>query len=555
MVRKVRAEGGLALAATSKSAHPRESGDPGVIVRGQDGQAAAGPDKSTKKARAPAFAGTSGEKEEAQAKPVLAWSPQPGPQTAFVNCPVFDVCYGGARGGGKTDACLGEFVLHQARHGSGAKGLFVRRKQVDLASTLERARQVFGAAGAKWQEQKSCFRFPSGAVIWFRHLERDSDAEHFQGHDYTRVYVEELTQFPTPGPVDKLKAALRSASGVPCGLRASCNPGGPGHGWVKARYIDQGPWRIVRQRYVSPFDGSETELDRVFIPARLSDNALLIRQDPLYVAKLQQSGSAELVRAWLEGDWNIVEGAFFDGWSGRNVVRPFAVPPEWTRLRSLDWGSARPFSVGWWAIASDPAPAEGEGGQPVVIPRGALVRYREWYGCSGKPNEGLKLPAEQVAEGITSRETGEKVAYGVADPAIFASDGGPSIAERMFRQGVVFKRADNARVARGGAMGGWDQMRARIRGDEAGPQLVVFSTCRDFLRTVPVLQHDSARPEDLDTEAEDHIADETRYACMSRPYVRRVAAEVARAEPPRGLAALTWDEAMRMSEQWGEEGW
>ncbi len=481
----------------------------------------------------------------------LAWAPQPGPQAAFVNCPVFDVCYGGARGGGKTDACLGEWVLHQARWGAHAKGLFVRRRQVDLASTLERAKAIFGPAGARFHEQKSYFRFPSGALIRFRYLERDADADHYQGHDYTRVYVEELTQFAMPGPVDKLRATLRSAAGVPCGLRSSCNPGGPGHTWVKARYIDPGPWRIVLQAFTSPFGGRPMELERVFIPARLTDNSVLMAADPLYVAKLQQSGSAELVRAWLEGDWNIIEGAFFDNWSVRNIVRPFGVPEDWTRFRALDWGSARPFSVGWWAIASDPWAAEGPGGRPVTVPRGALVRYREWYGTSGKPNQGLKLPAEQVAEGVRAREAGEHIAYAVADPAIFASDGGPSIAERMFRSGVAWRKADNARVARGGAMGGWDQMRARITGDETGPLLVAFSTCRDFLRTVPVLQHDPLRPEDLDTEGEDHAADEARYACMSRPYLRD------RPSPrpaTRGVGEMTFAELLER-EDTREEGW
>ena len=376
--------------------------------------------------------------------PALIWAPQSGPQAAFVTCPVFDVCYGGARGGGKTDACLGDFVLHQARYGRAAKGLFVRRKQVDLASTLERARALFEPAGARFQAQKSMFRFPSGAVIWFRYLERDADADNYQGHDYTRVYIEELTQFPSPRPVDKLKGTLRSASGVPCGMRSSCNPGGPGHTWVKTRYIDPGPWAIVREAFTSPFDGSVQTLDRVFIPARLTDNALLMVADPLYVAKLQQTGSAELVRAWLQGDWNIIEGAFFDNWSLRNVVQPFEVPPEWTRFRSMDWGSARPFSVGWWAICPDRLHA-GE----AAIPRGALVRYREWYGSTGKPNEGLKLTAETVAEGIRIRDGGESIAYGVADPAIFSSDGGPSIAERMFRAARPRRRGTCARRSRG----------------------------------------------------------------------------------------------------------
>ena len=173
------------------------------------------------------------------------------------------------------------------------------------------------------------------------------------------------------------------------------------------------------------------------------------------------------MKAWLDGDWSAVEGAFFDDWSeAKHVYEPFPVPPAWSRFRSMDWGYARPFSVGWWAVASDDFAG---------IPRGALVRYREWYGAR-KPNVGLRLDAEQVAEGILAREQcGERIDRTVADPSMFAQDGGPSLAERMAHKGVWAMRADNARVGRLGAMGGWDQMRARLRGDADGrPMLVVF---------------------------------------------------------------------------------
>jgi hypothetical protein len=264
----------------------------------------------------------------------------------------------------------------------------------------------------------------------------------------------------------------------------------------------------------NPFDGSSQTLRRQFIPARLSDNPSLLASDPDYVARLRQSGSDDLVRAWLEGDWSIVDGAFFDKWSRRNVVRPFRIPDHWTRIRSFDWGYAAPFSVGWWAVVSDTyATAEG-----TVLPRGALVRYREWYG-RGPTGEGLRLEAEAVARGVLDREASETIALSVADPSIFREDGGPSLAERMRRAGVRFRPADNTRVGKAGALSGWDQMRARIAGDAVGPMLVVFDTCRDFIRTVPVLQHDPGRPEDLDTRGEDHAADEARYACLTRPIV------------------------------------
>jgi hypothetical protein len=191
-----------------------------------------------------------------------------------------------------------------------------------------------------------------------------------------------------------------------------------------------------------------------------------------------------------------------------------------TRFRSADWGSAKPFSVGWWAVVSD-SYRTPEG---VWLPRGAIVRYREWYGMKpGKPNVGLKLTASEVGKGIVQRDGGKRQDYGVLDPAAFSQDGGPSIAERMSLEGAHFRRADNARVSRRGAMGGWDAMRQRLLGDEDGRLMAYcFQTCVDSIRTIPVLQHDADTPEDLDTDGEDHAADDWRYACMSRPWVRVV---------------------------------
>ena len=243
-----------------------------------------------------------------------------------------------------------------------------------------------------------------------------------------------------------------------------------------------------------------------------------------------------------EGDWNIVEGAFFDCWSeSRHVLRPFEMPAHWMRFRSADWGSASPFSVGWWAVVSDDFAAENVMGRPLILPRGALVRYREWYGAkrdkSGKitPNAGLKLDNEEIGKGIVARETRtidrdgkpvtlrEEIAYGVLDPRCFAHEGGPSIAEAIFKGGAAFRPADNTRVREFGAAAGWGQMRSRMIGNADGQaMLYCFSTCLDSIRTIPVLQHDPDRPEDLDTTSEDHCADEWRYACNSRPWVSHV---------------------------------
>lgn len=469
----------------------------------------------------------------------IIWEPQTGPQTALLACPIFEVFFGGARGGGKTDGMLGEWVSHQDQFGSAAIGLMVRRELTQLIETIERSKQLYIPLGAKFHEQEKLWRFPNGSRLRFAYLERDSDADAYQGHSYTRVYVEEIGTFPSPSPILKLMATLRSGAGIPCGFRATGNPGGPGHQWVRARYIDPAPlgWRTITETFENPWTKETVTRDRIYIPSKLQDNRYLGNE---YVANLQMVGNAQLVRAWLEGDWSVIEGAFFPEFSNeKHVIQPFQIPDTWLRFRSSDWGSARPFSVGWWAVVSDdyvskPSHAENVGRGSIayrgqVLPRGAIVRYREWYGSSA-PNVGIKLPAEDVADGIVSRETHEprtregkaNIAYGVIDPAAYISDGGPSIAERMAKRGVLFRRADNARVAARGALGGWDQVRARLVGEEGRPMIYFFSTCIDSIRTLPALQHDKNRAEDVDSEGEDHAPDEIRYACMSRPYVKQI---------------------------------
>lgn len=458
----------------------------------------------------------------------IVWSPQEGPQTALLTCPAFEVFFGGARGGGKTDGMLGEFAAHAGKYGDNAIGLMVRRTRTELVETIERSKQLFTPLGAKFHEQDKMWRFPNGARLRFAYLERDADADAYQGHSYTRVYVEEAGTFPSERPILKLMATLRSGAGVPVGIRLTGNPGGPGQQWVKARYIDPNPsgWKVQQRTFENPFTGEDVSRDWVFIPSKVTDNAYLGKE---YIAGLQMVGSAQLVQAWLEGDWNVVEGAFFDNWrTEKHVIAPFDIPSDWLRFRSMDWGSASPFSVGWWAVAGDDYVTGNDGRNGLsgrTIPRGALVRYREWYGASS-PGVGLKLSNSELAQGIVERERSDpKLSYGVLDPSCFAEQGGPSIAEQINSELisaklVPFRQADNKRVAQKGAMSGWDQMRGRLHGDVQGnPMIVTFATCRDSIRTIPVLQHDKDRPEDLDTESEDHAADEWRYACMSRPYV------------------------------------
>lgn len=458
----------------------------------------------------------------------VIWEAQPK-QAAFISCPCDDVAFGGARGGGKTDGIVGDFISHEDIYRQHAVGMVFRRERTQLIEFIERAKQIMLPLSYKWHEQDKYFRGPQGGRLRCSYVENDSDADAYQGHSYTRLYPEEMGTFPSEAPINKLQATLRSGQGVPCQMKGTCNPGGPGHQWVKARYrLDTNPrgMEVYKFEYVNPFTKKKIEKTRVFIPSKVVDNKYLGDD---YVANLFQVGSENLVRAWLEGDWSVIEGAFFPEWSTeKHVIKPFEVPATWLRFRSADWGSAKPFSVGWWAVVGDDFQIPGLH-QRKVLPRGAIVRYREWYGANA-PNVGIKFTAEQVADGIIEREVYEPrdlegrtaIAYGVLDPSAFRVDGGPSIAERMATRRVFFRHADNARVSGKGALGGWDQLRARLIGDGERPGIYFFSTCKDSIRTLPALQHDSDKPEDVDTEGEDHAPDEIRYACMSRPYIKQI---------------------------------
>lgn len=464
-------------------------------------------------------------------EPQVVWRPQPGPQTAFLECPVFEILYGGARGGGKSDAVLGEWGSHAALYGDAAIGLVVRRELKQLQELIQRSKQIYGPLGAEWHSQDKYWIFPNGARLNFAYLENDDDAEKYQGWSLTRIFVEEIGNFPEPAPLFKLMATLRSGKGVPCGFRATGNPGGPGHQWVKARYIDPAPggYKIIKSEFTNPFTAETTTRDRTFIPAKIIDNKF--NNVPEYVAQLQMVGNERMVRAWLFGDWDVIIGAYFDNWDARkHVIRPIPISSKWLRFCAGDWGSAKPFSFGWYAVVGDAFPIARMDGSPGLIPRGAIIKYRELYGSLNHDNVGVKLTVEQVADRIHEAEAREPkdldgksgIKYRTLDPACFADEGGATIAERFGGKRLYFTPANNQRTRRHGNLGGWDMVRQRLDGEDGRPMLYFFSTCVDSIRTIPALQHDKNNAEDVDSEAEDHAGDETRYACMSRPWIRTV---------------------------------
>jgi len=439
-----------------------------------------------------------------------------------------EVLFGGAAGGGKSHLMRVAALLWCAAI-PGLQVYLFRRIREDLIKTHIEGPQGFRALLGPWtltgfaKIVNDEIRFWNGSRIYLCHCKDPKDVYKYLSAEMHVLLIDELTQF-----TEEMYRFLRNrvclvGLTVPAEMAgkfprilASSNPGNVGHLFVKQTFVDGTDTYELRRM---PSD--EGGMLRQFIPAQLEDNPSMQQDDPGYENRLLGLGSEALVKAMRYGDWDIVEGAFFDCWNkARHVIRPFEVPAGWMRFRSMDWGSAKPFSVGWWAVASDQHEVTNTIGDKFMIPRGCMVRYREWYGAL-KPNVGLKLHAEVVADGIVSREAKGETSYSVLDPAAFAEDGGKSIADRMGERKVYFRPADNARVAPVGAMGGWDQMRARLVGDDDGrPMIVCFSTCPDSIRTIPAMQHDQARPEDMDSNLEDHAADEWRYACMSRSWIK-----------------------------------
>jgi hypothetical protein len=406
-----------------------------------------------------------------------------------------------------TDGAIGVWLEHAARYGANAKGLFLRRQYANLKDVLERMNTLFPKVGATFNKGEGIWLFPNGANLKLGHLWDETATNAYQGHAYSILFFEELTQWPTPMPIDMMRATLRSAQGVPTKLIMTGNPGGAGHGWVRERYVSPAPAGFT------PITDPKTGKTRIYIPSRVTDNLLLMQNDPNYIANLKQSGSDILVKAWLEGDWNIVAGGFFSDILNpeKHFIRPFEIPDTWRYRRSFDWGSAAPAALCIWAV-SDGNPVPDLDG--FVFPRGSLILVKEWYTVAMKddgtlqPNQGQRLTNLALGNGVGQRSLKYNFSGCVADPSIFAKPGRESIFDEMKKgaaevgHNLILSPADNNRVA------GWQRMRDMLENATKDipekPGLWIFNTCKHWIRTVPVLQRDETKPDDLDTSQEDH---------------------------------------------------
>lgn len=466
----------------------------------------------------------------------IIWKPQPK-QAQFMARGEYEALYGGAAGGGKSDALIIE-ALRQV-HIPHYKALVLRKTYPQLSELIEKSKRYYplAAPGAAYNESKHFWQFPSGAKIYFGSMQYGKDKIQYQGKSYDFIAFDELTHFTWEEYSYLFSRNRPNGSGTRVYIRATANPGGIGHAWVKERFITAGaPMVPIYEEYPVRLPGggeSKIRRSRIFVPSTVFDNKELLENDPDYLASLAMLPDAEK-NALLYGDWDSFSGQVFSEWKnnpehyddrmGTHVISPFKIPENWRIYRGFDWGYAKPFSVGWYAVDCDRR----------------IYRIRELYGCTGVPNRGVKWEPEYLAEKIKEIESfdenlkGKKIT-GIADPAIFSDDRGAdtSVAALMEKKRIYFEKGNHDRIA------GKMQIHNRLKFDERGiPMLYVFSTCKHFIRTVPALCYSESNVEDINTDAEDHIYDELRYVLMEHP----ISAKEIIKKQPKGFDPLETEE-------------
>lgn len=381
--------------------------------------------------------------------------------------------------------------------------MIVRRTYPELINNHIKILRTELVGIARYNDKDKVINFNNGSSINFQYCAKDADLDRMQGVEYDIIFLDEATQL-SEYQMKVIAACLRGANQFPKRMYYTMNPGGQGHQYIKRLFIDR------------QYDDGEDPADYEFIQSLVTDNQALMESDPDYIRQLEAL-PPKLREAWLHGSWDVYEGQFFEEFADRpdhyidraytHVIEPFEIPDSWKIYRSFDWGYAKPFSCGWWAIDHD----------------GVAYRILELYGCTKTPNEGVKWTPDKVFSEIHKIETehrwlqGKKIT-GIADPAIWDAETGESIADVAGKHGVLFAPGDHKRLP------GWMQVHYRLAFDEHGfPMMYVFRNCRAFIRTMPLLMYDEHKPEDLDTDGEDHVADEVRYFCMSRPIAPRMA--------------------------------
>lgn len=443
-------------------------------------------------------------------------------QHIFITCPIEDVLFGGARGGGKSDGLLGDWMCHARMYGTHARGLFIRQTYPELEEIEARCHDIFGAMGWRWRGSSRTWISTNGARLRLRYLEREEDAGRYQGWSNSWVCFDELQKYKTLAGVDKIRATLRSPYGIPTFNRCTANPGDVGHSHVKMRYVDPAP-PMTPFLHIENRAGETVTVERCYIPSTLDDNPYLTKNDPNYWQRVSAaaSGNEDLLRAWRFGDWNISAGGMFtEIWNdATHFISPFPIPSNWHVSRGFDWGSAKPFCTLWYAVCNGESLPDGRS-----YPPGTIFIIHEDYGWNEKPNEGLHLPPRDIAKRVNLEEQkmldmgliAKKPMPGPADDPMFDTTRGRSMAQEHAEEGVHWTKPSKGKGSR---IAGWQNIRQRLMAAAKHPMeepgLFVFTSAIHLRRTLPVLPKSKLNPDDVDTESEDHAADALRYILIS----------------------------------------
>jgi hypothetical protein len=419
------------------------------------------------------------------------------------------VLYGGAAGGGKSYAMLAD-PLRYLSHPQ-FSGLLLRRTTEELRELVWKSQELYPKIipGIKWSERKMQWTSPSGGRLWLSYLDRDDDVLRYQGLSFCWIGFDELTQWPTPFAWDYLRSRLRSiAPDLPVFMRATTNPGGAGHVWVKKYFVDPSPpgtdfWATDEDGNKLIFPTGHTKagqplFKRKFIPAKLFDNPYLAESGDYETMLLSLPENQR--KRLLEGNWDVAEGAAFPEFNREvHVIAPFDIPKNWSKFRACDYGYGSYSAVLWFAVAPD----------------GQLVVYRELYVS--------KVLAKDLANKVLYLEEADgTILYGVLDSSCWhrRGDTGPSLAEQMITQGCRWRPSDRSAGSR---IAGKNEVHRRLQVQEAfgdieeQPGIVFFHNCINLVSQLPSIPLDPKNPEDVNTKSEDHLYDALRYGIMSRP--------------------------------------
>lgn len=453
-------------------------------------------------------------KVAAEAKPQeVVFVPNKGPQTDFLSASEQEVLYGGAAGGGKSFAMVADPVRY-FQHPQ-ANMVLLRRTTEELRELKNVARQLYPRfhPGMRWSERDSTWTSPWGAKLWMSYLDRDDDTLRYQGQQYTWIGFDELTQWASPYAWDYMRSRLRTgAKDLPTYMRATSNPGGPGHVWVKKMFIDPAPWNkpfwardietgdILRwpknSRYAQENNCvGRPMFTRRFIPAKLWDNPY-ISEDGRYEANLL-SLSENQRKQLLDGNWDIAEGAAFPEFDREiHVTEPFRIPDNWIRFRACDYGYSSYSAVLWFA--ENPSNKQ-------------LFVYRELYV--------KRVHAEDLAWLIYEAEKGERIRYGMLDSSLWHQRGDKTcLANQMMKAGEYYLKWKPSDRTKGSRVSNKNQIHQLLAVNEftGEPQLQIFRTCINLINELPTIPLDKNKPEDVDTKVDDHLYDALRYGVASR---------------------------------------